>query len=157
MAVKEKFPPWFHRIRLALEEGWQHHGLSEHISIISTFDDDSSEWRLIAAPVFQEIFGGSEDGRKVWTPFVFDATDLVVPGLFTVPGLKIEKMAVLTRCPECQHGPRLVLHGTCDGEKLSLHVLLEPVVGSEPVEVIDTIHEVIRERTQTDESKGHHG
>ena len=102
MAVKEKFPPWFHRIRLALEEGWQHHGICEHISLTSTFHDDPS------APVFQEIFGGAEDGKKVWTPFVFDATDLVVPGLFTVPGLKIEKMAVLTSCPECQHGPKLV-------------------------------------------------
>ena len=81
----------------------------------------------------------------------------MVPGLFAVTGLKIEKMAVLTSCPECQHVPKLVLHGKCDEETMTLHILLEPIVGSEPIEVIDTIHEVIRVRTRTDESKDHRG
>ena len=43
------------------------------------------------------------------------------------------------------HGPMLVLKGSCDGEKLVLCVRLDPIPDSEAAEVIDTIHEVIRE------------
>lgn len=145
MTVEQQRPPWFNRIYQAVEQNWQHHGPCSRISLTSDFDEERRLWRLFAAPVHQEVFGGEEDGRKVWTPFTFDFTDLVLCGLFAVPGLVIERMTVASHNQSEYGCPVLVLKGSCDGEKLVLHVWLDPVPDSEAAEVIDTIHEVIRE------------
>ena len=149
MALPAKRPPWFRRIHQAITDGWQHHGPCSRISLTSAFDEERRLWRLFAAPVHQEVFGGEEDGRKVWTPFTFDFTDLVRGGLFAVPGLVIERMAVASHNQSEYGCPMLVLKGNCDGEKLVLHVWLDPIPGSKAAEVIDTIHEIIRERRRT--------
>ena len=142
-------PPWFHRIHQAITDGWQHNGPCARIRLTSAFDNDSCVWRFFASPVHQEVFGGEEDGRKVWTPFTFDFTDLVLGGLFAVPGLVIERMNVASH-DQSEYGcPTLVLKGSCDGDKLVLIVSLDPVPGSEAVEVIDTIREIIREPRQS--------
>ena len=149
MAVERQRPPWFHRIRRAVEQDWQHHGPCSRIDLTCGFDDDRRLWRLFAAPVQQEVFGGEEDGRTVWTPFTFDFTDLVRGGLFAVPGLVIDRMAVASH-DQSEYGcPTLVLKGSCDGDQLVLHVWLDPIPGSEAVEIIDTIREVIREPRRT--------
>lgn len=149
MTVEEQRPPWFHRIHQAITDGWQHHGPCSQISLTSAFDEDRLLWRLFASPVHQEVFGGEEDGRTVWTPFTFDFTDIVLGGLFAVPGLVIERMTVASHNQSECGCPVLVLKGSCDGEKLVLHVWLDPIPGSEAAEVIDTIHEVIRPPRRT--------
>jgi hypothetical protein len=153
MTVEQQRPPWFHRIHQAITDGWQHHGPCSHISLTSTFDEDRRLWRLFASPVHQEVFGGEEDGRAVWTPFTFDFTDLVRGGLFAVPGLVIEHMAVASHNQSRYGCPMLVLKGSCEGEKLVLHVWLDPIPDSEAAEVIDTIQEVIREPRRTGEEE----
>ena len=149
MTVEEQRPPWFNRIHQAITDGWQHHGPCSQISLTSAFDEDRLLWRLFASPVHQEVFGGEEDGRTVWTPFTFDFTTLVRGGLFAVPGLVIDHMAVASHNQSEYGCPVLVLKGSCDGEKLVLHVWLDPIPGSEAAEVIDTIHEVIRPPRRT--------
>ncbi|QEL17872.1 hypothetical protein [Limnoglobus roseus] len=150
MPAEQPRPPWLHRIHRAVEQNWQHHGPGSHVSLTSGFDEDHRLWRLFAAPVHQEVYGGEEDGRTVWTPFTFAFTDLVRGGLFAVPGLVIEQMAVASHNQSEYGGPMLVLKGSCDGEKLVLCVRLDPVPSSETVEIIDTIHEVIRPPRRTD-------
>lgn len=58
MAVGRQHPPWFHRIHQAITDGWQHQGPCSRISLTSAFDDERRLWRLFAAPVHQEVFGG---------------------------------------------------------------------------------------------------
>lgn len=149
MNLPDERPPWFPRIHQAITDGWQHHGPCSQFSLTSDYEEDSQLWRLFATPVHQEVFGGEEDGRTVWTPFTFDFTDLVRGGLFAVPGLVIDYMAVASHNQSEYGCPVLVLKGSCDGEKLVLIVSLDPVPGSEAVEVIDTIREVIREPRQS--------
>ena len=69
--------------------------------------------------------------------------------LSAVPGLVFDRMAVASHNQSEYGCPTLVLKGNCDGEKLVLHVWLDPIPGSEAAEVIDTIHEVIREPRRT--------
>lgn len=149
MAVGRQHPPWYGRIHQALVDGWRHCVPCERFSVKCFLDDDTGEWRITAAPVLQEIFGGFEDGERVWSPFAFDATDLIVGGLFSVPGLVIENVAVTSSSANRSFTPMLVVRGKCDGNKVSIRVLLEPTAGAEPVEVIDTIRNVIRERPRT--------
>ena len=157
MAVIHKRPPWFGKILQALTDCWRHHAPCERISVTSAFDDETGEWRIVASPVHQEVFGGERDGSQVWTAFTFDATDILVPGLFRVPGLVIENVAVTSCCAERSSTPMLVFKAKCDGEPVSIRVHLQPVAGSQPAEVIDTIRHVIRERRQIDDRKGRPG
>ena len=122
MTVERHRPSWFPLIHQALTDGWQHHGPCSQFSLTSAFDGDRRLWRLFATPVHQEVFGGEEDGRTVWTPFTFDFTDLVRGGLFAVPGLVIDHMTVASHNQSEYGCPVLVLKGSCDGEKLVLHV-----------------------------------
>ena len=145
MAFIEKRPPWFDTIREAIEANWQHHGPCSKISVTSAQDDVTGEWRIVAAPVFQEVYGGEDDGKTVWTGFVFDASDFLAHTLFSVHGLHINNVAVKSYCAQFTAVPMLVMQGRIHGERISLHILLEPIVGSPVVEMIDTIHHVVRE------------
>lgn len=154
MAVERQPPPWFHHIHQALVDGWRHCVPCERFDVKCALDDDTGEWRIVAAPVLQEIFGGFEDGEQIWTPFAFDATDLLVGGLFGVPGLRIENVAVTSGNHDRTYTPMLVVRGRCDGDPVSIRVFLEPPAGAEPVEVIDTLRNVIRERPRTSGAGG---
>lgn len=61
-----------------------------------------------------------------------------------MPGLVIDHTAVASHDLSEYGCPVLMLKGSCDGDKLVLHVWLEPIPGSEAAEVIDTIREVCR-------------
>lgn len=67
MAVIDKRPPWFDRLTRLIERSWDHHGACMSLHFASVFDTESREWRIVAAPVFQEVLGGEDDGKKVWT------------------------------------------------------------------------------------------
>ena len=149
MAVEQQHPPWFGRIHQALVEGWRHCVPCERFSVKCSLDGETGEWRITAAPVLQEIFGGYEDGEQIWSPFAFDATDFLVVGLFTVPGLVVENVCVTSSSANRSFTPTFVLRGRCDGDPVSIRVLLEPGAGAQPVEIIDTIRNVIRERPRT--------
>ena len=40
----------------------------------SALEVENGLWLFRAAPVFQEIFGGKDDGKTVWTGFEFHTT-----------------------------------------------------------------------------------
>jgi len=63
MAVIDKRPPWFDRFARLIERLWEHHGCAS-LNVTSAFDTESREWMIVAAPVFQEVLGGEDDGKR---------------------------------------------------------------------------------------------
>lgn len=147
MAVIEKRPPWFDDLRHAIEGNWQHHGPCSQVAIKCLYDDATGEWQIVVAPVFQEVFGGENDGLKVWTGFAFDIGSMM--GLFGMPGLRIDGIEACSRCVDCTPIPMIEMRCRLGSEKLVIQIHLEPVADSPVAEVIDTITYCLREPTRT--------
>jgi hypothetical protein len=64
MAFIEKRPPWLPRLTRLIKKSWASHGPSSGPHLSSAFDSDSGEWLIVAAPVFQEVLGGEDDGKN---------------------------------------------------------------------------------------------
>ena len=73
MTFIENRSPWFDRFIRLIEWSWRHHGPCSNLHVSCAFDNDSGEWVIVAAPVYQEVLGGEDDGKTVWTGFVFEA------------------------------------------------------------------------------------
>ena len=138
MALIEKRPPWFDRFTRLIEKSWVHHGPCRNLHVSSTFDTDSGEWLIVAAPAFQEVLGGEDDGKTVWTGFVFQVDKLLRV-------MMVENISAASVCNECNPTPALVIRGRYRGHRVVLKVCLEPVPGSPVVELIDTIKHEIRD------------
>jgi len=138
MALIENRPPWFHRFTRFIERSWVHHGPCSNLHVSSTFDADSGEWLIVAAPAFQEVLGGEDDGKTVWTGFVFHTEKLL-------RAMAVESISAASVCNECNPTPSLVIRGRYRGDRITLKVLLEPVPGSPVVELIDTLKGEIRD------------
>jgi hypothetical protein len=137
MTFTEKRPPWFDRLALLIKRSWVHHGPCAGIQLSASFDNNSGEWLIVAAPVFQEVLGGEDDGKTVWTGFVFHAEMLM-------RAMTVKTISAASVCNECNPTPSLVIRGRYRGHRLCLKVLLEPIPGSPVVELIDTLkHEIM--------------
>ncbi len=137
MAYIEKSPSWFDRFARLIERSWAHHGPCGGVHLSAAFNSDDGEWLIVAAPVFQEVLGGEDDGKTVWTGFVFHFEKLL-------RAMVVESISAASVCNECNPTPTLVIRGRYRGHRLCLKVLLEPVPGSSVVEVIDTLMHEIR-------------
>jgi hypothetical protein len=138
MTFIEKRPPWFARIARLIEGSWQHHGPCGNLHVSCAFDNDSGEWVIVAAPVFQEVLGGEDDGKTVWTGFVFQADKLL-------RGMAVESISAASVCQQCCPTPTLVIRGRYRRNRITLKLLLEPVPGSPVAEIIDTLRFEIRD------------
>ena len=137
MTFIEKRPPWFDRFTRLIERSWAHHGPCGGVHLAASFDNDSGEWLIVAAPVFQEVLGGEDDGKIVWTGFVFDTKKLM-------KAMMVESISAASVCNECNPTPTLMIRGRYRGHRITLKVLMEPIPGSAVVEVIDTLRCEIR-------------
>jgi hypothetical protein len=138
MALIEMHPPsWFDRFSRLIERSWAHHGPCSNLHVSCAFD--SGEWLIVAAPVFQEVLGGEDDGKTVWTGFVFHTEKLL-------RAMTVESISAASVCHECSPTPALVIRGWYRGDRVCLKVLLEPLPGSPVAEVIDTLKFEIRRK-----------
>jgi hypothetical protein len=137
MTFIEMRPPWFDRFTRLIKESWTQHGPCSSLHVSSAFDNDSSEWLIVAAPVFQEVLGGEDDGKIVWTGFVFN-TEKVQRTIV------VESISAASVCNECNPTPSLVIRGRYRRHRIVLKVCLEPVPGSPVVEIVDTLMHEIR-------------
>jgi len=133
-------PRWTEKLFALIHKHWQYHAPCVHINIQAFFDHDNKAWQVKAAPVYQEVYGGDDDGKKVWAGFVFDVGDFS-----RETGVWVQEYAISSYCQECTQHPKLIARGKFQGHQFFLHVFLEPVAETEAVEMIDTIQQQIRE------------
>lgn len=137
MAHIENRPPWIDRFTRLINRSWASHGPCGGCHVSATFNTDNSEWVIVAAPVFQEVLGGEDDGKTVWTGFVFQAERLL-------RAMTVKTVSAASICNECSPTPALVIRGRYRGHRVKLKILLQPVPGSAVVEIIDTLKCEIR-------------
>ena len=65
-------PEWISRFIDGIHRRWQYHAPCSHVNVQASWDDEQKTWQVQAAPVFQEVLGGSDDGKKVWAGFSFE-------------------------------------------------------------------------------------
>ena len=126
-----------------VEKHWQYHRTCHHLRWkLERVGEDLMQ--LEAAPVYQDIFGGSDDGLKVWSAFSMNLSDL-----FAEPGVDVSEFGFLSYCAECTPVPFFGVRGTFKGRPFLLKLHLEPIPNSVPVEVIDTIKNETRAIKET--------
>lgn len=133
-------PKWTERLFELIYEHWHYHSPCKHIDIQAFVDEETKIWQVIAAPVYQEVFGGDEDGKKVWSGFSFDVDSFV-----REHGVWMEGFMLSSYCQKCTKQPELMASGKFRGHQIYLSILLEPIAETNPVEVIDTLGKKIRD------------
>jgi hypothetical protein len=112
---------------------WRHQSPCAHLNW-SIFERDDGIWQVEVAPVFQEVFGGEDDGKKVWAGFEFSLS-----GLFADEGMFALEFGAVSYCVDCNATPIIAVRGRYEGVPFVLKLHLEPIPESEPVEIIDTL------------------
>lgn len=141
MAVVVKRPFWFDQFKRLVEKCWDHHGPCGSVRLDSALDVENGLWLFRAAPVFQEVFGGKDDGKKVWTGFGFHTDRLM-------RAVTVYETTARSCCSDCNPTPTITIRGSYRGHMLRLTVLLEPVPGSPVVEIIDTLKSEVRDANE---------
>lgn len=139
--AERKMPKWMPLFYKTIHKHWQHHAPCEHINLMSEWSDETKCWHVNAAPVWQEILGGEDDGKRVWAGFLFDFGDFS-----RAEGVWVQEQAFMSVCSECTPYPKTMTKGKFRGHNFYLHLFLEPPQETEAVEVIDTIKKEIRNK-----------
>lgn len=141
---EKKAPKWINRLFDRIHKHWNYHAPCSHINMQAFWDDEYKAWQVKAAPVFQEVLGGPDDGKRVWAGFLFEM------GEFSrTPGVWVQEQAVASFCNECTPYPKLMVKGKFEGHPFFLHIFLEPIAETDTVEIIDTLKQEIREKQPT--------
>ena len=137
MPIVEKRPFWFAGFKRLIEKCWDHHGPCKSIHLYSALDVEKGQWLFRASPVFQEVYGGKDDGKTVWTGFEFHVFRLS-------PEMSVFGEIATSCCPNSNPTPAITFRGNYRGHMVTLTVLLEPAPGSPVVEIVDTVKAEIR-------------
>jgi hypothetical protein len=133
----------FTNFRLSVESYWVYHGQSRQLHWRVCNDENIFEAE--AAPVFQEVFGGSSDGAITWSPYEFHLHDFIKH-----PGIEIEGLASVSYSVTRETGPLVGMTGTFMGKPFILRLHLEPLSGSLPREVYDVFKDEVRQKAVKD-------
>lgn len=126
-------PKWIDKIFQILPTFWQYHVPCKTLDMGSYQDENTGIWNLKIAPVFQEVYGGEADGKKVWAGFVFN-----VGNFSRAERVEVQEYMVVSACSECNNHPKLLIMGKYRGHHFCLHVFMEPLSEGPTVEMIDT-------------------
>ena len=89
---------------------------------------------LVAAPAFEEVMGGPHDGLRLWSAYSMNLTDL-----FEEPDVDVIEFGFHTRSAGHRPAPLFSVRGQYKRRGFYLELHLEPVPGSRPVPVYDTL------------------
>lgn len=129
----------------AVRKNWQYHSPCEQLCWRSRLDDDGTQ-RIDVTPVFQEIYGGEDDGKRVWSGFEFHTH-----GFSTEPGMEFLDFGAMSMSADQEPIPFIGISGRYFGESFNLRIGLEPLPDSRPQEVVDTVRQVIRPINDADD------
>ena len=96
-------------------------------------------WQVGAAPVFQECYGGEDDGKRVWSAFEFDIMDFL-----SEPELVVEECGAMSYEEATNTRPFIGIVGSFKGQPFVFQLNLEPIPDTEPLEIVDTIQDIVR-------------
>lgn len=122
----------------AVEKNWHHHAPCHHLLWRENGEGDT--FQVEVAPVYQQVVGTKDDGLTVWAGFQFD-----VGGFLAERGVFSEGVVASSYCVECSETPSLDVRGTYLDRPFKLRLHLEPIPGTPPVEIIDTINMQVRD------------
>lgn len=100
---------------------------------------DDGVWQIGSAPVFQEVYGGTDDGKRVWSAFEFDIMDFLAE-----PEVVVEECGAMSFEEATNTRPFVCFVGTYKGQPFVFQLNLEPIPSTEPLEILDTIQDVVR-------------
>ena len=100
---------------------------------------DDDVWQIGAAPVFQECYGGEDDGKRVWSAFEFDLMDFLAE-----PELVVEECGAMSFEEATNTRPFIGIVGSFKGQPFVFQLNLEPIPDTEPLEIVDTIQDIVR-------------
>lgn len=139
---KTDLPKWVSKLTNLIARYWQHHGPCESINF-NAFRTEDNFWMIHAAPAYQEVFGGEQDGEQVWTGFIFEAGEFSRES-----GLWIQDFAVASHCSACKSYPKIMFKGKFRGHNVMIYIMLEPDKNTPCVEILDTIKQEIRHKDE---------
>lgn len=122
----------------AVRSHWNYHALSEKVCWKAE-QDETGVWQCEITPVMQEILGGEDDGKRVWSGFEFHLS-----GFGHEPGVELLDYGAASRCDDDTPIPFLGIEGKYFGEPFVLRVGLEPLPNSEAKEIVDVVRQVVR-------------
>lgn len=117
---------------------WDYHTPCEQVHWTSEQQEDGT-WHISASPVIQEIWGGAEDGKRVWSAFVVSLW-----GISQEAGVEFTNFYAISQRVDHSPTPFVEVTGEYFGEPFSLRVYLEPLPNSETRELVDTVRQEVR-------------
>jgi len=100
---------------------------------------DDNVWQIGAAPVFQEVYGGEDDGKRVWSAFQFDLGEFI-----TEPELEIDECGAMSFEQATNTRPFIVFIGSYKRQPFVFQLNLEPIPDTPAFEILDTINDIVR-------------
>jgi hypothetical protein len=101
---------------------------------------DDDVWQIEIAPPFQIVYGGAEDGKKVWTPFEFDIMRFI-----NEPDVEeVIECGVVTHSLRGDDLPFIGIVGKYRGKQFVMRIRMEPEPHTEPFEIVDTLQHIVR-------------
>ena len=120
---------WLEELEEKVANCWQWHLPALRIGLrYAEPDEDDDYWEIWAYPAVQEIVGGKQDGETVWSGFNFDVLEFL-------KDFEPEAVSVTTR--QHVHPSELTFEGRFGGERVFLHLCLEPPEDAEATEIVD--------------------
>ncbi len=141
----QEYPEWVKEAALAVQNNWHNQGVSERRNWMLIQHEDGI-LHLHAAPCYQEVLGGERDGDIVWTPFIFDIGDFIAE---VREQFIVLNTGVTSAFESAGQGCAVImmeLQRVEDETPFMLSIHLEPPPESATREIIDTIHNEIREK-----------
>ena len=112
---------------------WSYHSPCEQVHWTSEQHEDG-RWHITASPVYQEMWGGEDDGKRVWSGFDFELF-----GLSQESGMEFTNFGGMSRGAIYRPIPFLGVTGEYFGQPFVLHIHLEPIPHSGVKELLDMV------------------
>lgn len=133
------YPDWVMNIFNAVVESWTYGLECDHINFKAQLNKQTKQWEIWCAPIMRELYAGQHDGKKFWSPFVFNNQKFNKrPNILIEESFMTSSKSINPDSP-----PQLVLQGKYKKRKtvhdFRLHVLMEPEISSKSIEILNTI------------------
>ena len=140
-------PKWILKFVNKIEKYWHYHAFCTKIAYDIHFNSEINSWQINASPVFQEIYGGEKDGKKVWSGFSFD-----VLGFAQENGIWCLDTMLFSKCAGCSDEPKIMMTVKFQKHKILLTILLRPPEDMKIFEVVDVANNKSHYRPSEDEN-----